>query len=72
MADNKRKRYEIICPYCGKVQYACKSIAHEMGLSDLGSGTCLGCKGLMKLIYEPETDTMKAWTWEISTQLKRG
>ena len=36
-----RKRYEIICPYCGMVQYACKSIAQEEGLANLGHGVCL-------------------------------
>ena len=29
---DSRKRYKIICPYCGKEQYACKSIAHELGI----------------------------------------
>lgn len=27
-AINVNKRYRITCPYCGKTQYACLSIAH--------------------------------------------
>lgn len=69
MKDN-RKRYKIICPYCGKVQYACKSIAHEMGMSDIGHGTCLSCKGFMRLIFNEETQEMKAKQWEKSNEYK--
>ncbi len=66
--DN-RKRYKIICPYCGKVQYACKSIMHELGIEDAGHGGCLECKGFMKLLYNAESDTMTAEKWEVR---KRG
>lgn len=59
-----RKRYEIICPYCGKVQYACKSIAQEEGIADWGSGTCLGCKGSMHLIFNEDAQSMRAEKWE--------
>lgn len=62
MEDN-RKRYKIICPHCQKVQYACKSILHEMGMYDAGHGTCLECKNLMRLRYNPETETMQAEKW---------
>lgn len=60
MEGDKRKRYQIICPYCGKVQYACKSMLHEMGYNEAGYGTCIGCKGFMKLVYNPKSDTMTA------------
>ena len=40
--EDKRKRYEIICPHCGKVQYACKSIFHEWGVEDGGTWNMLG------------------------------
>ena len=63
MEDNK-KRYEITCPDCGKTQYACKSIAHELGLSDVGHGVCLFCKCLMHLVFNEESDTMTAKKWE--------
>ena len=39
-----RKRYEITCPYCGRVQYACRSTFHEWGVADGGHGICLGCR----------------------------
>lgn len=62
--DGTRKRYKIICPYCGKVQYACKSIFRETGNYDLGHGTCIKCDGMMRLVYDPEYDTMEAGEWE--------
>ena len=65
MAEDSRKRYKIICPYCGKVQYACKSIFHEMGIYDAGHGGCLDCKKPMRLVYNPETDKMQADKWEL-------
>lgn len=64
MEDN-RKRYKIFCPYCGKEQYACKSIAHELGMSNAGHGTCLDCKGFMRLIFNEESQEMTAEKWEI-------
>lgn len=63
--DDNRKRYKINCPYCGKEQYACKSIMHEWGIQDAGHGTCLECNEFMKLIYNAETDTMTADKWEV-------
>ena len=63
MEDN-RKRYEITCPHCGKIQYVCKSIAHEMGIYNLGRGSCLECKNIMRLQYDPKADTMEAIRWE--------
>lgn len=62
--EDKRKRYKITCPYCQKVQYACKSILHEMGMYDCGHGTCLDCKATMRLVYNGKTDTMTAKVWE--------
>lgn len=63
--EDKRKRYQIICPYCGKVQYVCKSILQEMGVADAGHGDCLECGGFMKLIYNQPADIMAAEIWEI-------
>ncbi len=56
----KNKRYEIICPYCGKVQYACLSILHTWGIADGGRGKCLGCKKIMTLVFDYEAGTMIA------------
>lgn len=47
-----RKRYKVICPHCGKVQYCCKSILHEMGVENGGYGRCLECGNHMRLIFE--------------------
>ena len=58
------KRYEIICPYCGKVQYACKSIFHEWGVADGGHGCCLGCRKAMRLVFSERLQAMKAERWE--------
>ena len=66
--EDKRKRYRITCPYCGKVQYACKSLFHEMGIEDAGHGTCLDCGGFMKLIYDRSADEMTAGIWVIRSK----
>ena len=62
--EDTRKRYEITCPYCGKVQYACKSIFHVWGIADGGHGICLECKGFMRLIFNEKEQAMKAEKWE--------
>lgn len=62
--NNKRKTYQITCPSCNTTIYACKSIFHEMGMHDLGHGSCPYCKTLMRLKFDPETDTMQAERWE--------
>lgn len=61
--EDTRKRYKIVCPYCGKVQYACKSIFHEWGMADGGHGTCLECKESMRLIFNEEEQAMRAEKW---------
>lgn len=58
------KRYEIICPYCSMVQYACKSIAQEEGLANIGHGVCLECKGFMHIMFDEGAQSMKAEKWE--------
>lgn len=54
------KRYEIICPHCGKVQYACLSILHTWGVTDGGRGTCTECKKSMKLVFDFSAEIMTA------------
>ena len=56
----EKKRYKVICCNCNKEIYATKSIFHDMGMYDLGSGRCLYCNTRLKLIYDPKTDTMKS------------
>jgi hypothetical protein len=68
MEQDNRKRYKIICPYCGRVQYACKSIFHEMGVYDAGHGICLRCDGSMRLKYNPEADAMQAKKMGVGTE----
>lgn len=62
-----RKRYEIICPYCGRVQYACKSIAQEEGIANLGHGECVECKGFMHIKFDEGTQSMRAEKWKALT-----
>ncbi len=57
--DDDAKRYEIRCPYCGSVQYACKSVLQESGIN-MGHGTCIDCRQLMKLDFDYEKDAMAA------------
>lgn len=59
-----RKRYEITCPYCGRVQYACRSTFHEWGVADGGHGICLGCRKAMRLVFSERSQAMKAERWE--------
>lgn len=54
------KRYDIMCPYCGKKQQACLSILQTWGLADGGRGNCLDCKKTMSLVFDYETETMTA------------
>ena len=61
--EDTRKRYRIVCPHCGKVQYACKSILHEMGVEVGGHGKCLDCGERMRLIFSEESQDMKAEKW---------
>ncbi|MDE6365168.1 MAG: hypothetical protein K2L86_13060 [Lachnospiraceae bacterium] len=60
---DRGKTYKIVCPHCGKEQYACKSMFQEIGI-DAGIGTCLHCQERMILIYNQENDTMAAGKWE--------
>lgn len=54
------KLYKVECCNCKKTIYATKSIFHEMGMFDLGKGKCCHCNTDLKLIYNPETDSMTA------------
>lgn len=62
--EEDEERYEITCPHCGNVQYACKSILHELGISKGGYGSCLKCNKPMKLVFDYESETMTAQKWE--------
>lgn len=62
--EDTRKRYEITCPHCGKVQYACKSLFHELGVADGGYGRCLNCEEAMRLIFNEEIQAMRTEKWE--------
>lgn len=57
--EDDRKRYEITCPHCGEIQYACKSIGQSIGLALFGFGICLKCNKSMNLIYDKSNDTMR-------------
>lgn len=72
MGEDKRKRYQIICPYCGKLQYAEKSIFHELGMSEAGHGVCLKCIGAMRLVFHEQTDTMTAEKWKSAKKRNAG
>ena len=63
LEDDDRKRYEITCPHCGEVQYVCKSILHELGVSRGGYASCLKCGGKMNLVFDYDSGTMTAKKW---------
>lgn len=58
------KRYDITCPSCNHRMQATRSIAQHMGMLDFGRGKCLDCGLVMKLVYNPNTDTMTAYDFE--------
>ena len=57
--------YEIDCPYCGYSQRTRPSIFHQMGMLDMGRGSCLKCGGAMRIVYNFSDDAMIAEKWEI-------
>lgn len=63
------KRYRITCPYCGKIQYTCLSIAHMWGIANGGRGICLECKKAMTLVFDYEAELMTA---KVETNLRFG
>lgn len=63
MEDN-RPRYKTICPACGKEMYVCKSIAMEMGMPDLGHGSCWNCNTSLHLEFNEEKQEMIATPWK--------
>ena len=72
MGESAGKRYKIICPYCGRVQYAAKSVFHELGVSRAGHGVCLKCTGEMRLVFHGETDSMAAEEWKSAEEQGMG
>lgn len=61
---DKRKRYHIKCPKCGRELYVCRSIAQEMGMSSLGHGSCLNCHTFLHIEYKAGDDVMIAELWD--------
>lgn len=61
---DKRKRYPIKCPKCGRELYVCRSIAQEMGMSSLGHGSCLNCHTFLHIEYKAGDDVMIAELWD--------
>lgn len=51
-------------PKCGRDLFVCKSIAQEMGMSDLGHGSCLNCHTFLHLEYNAGKDVMIAEFWD--------
>ncbi|OHW62183.1 hypothetical protein EUAN_12520 [Andreesenia angusta] len=64
MEKDNRKRYEIECPECGKILWACKSLFQEMGMLDAGHGSCMECGTFLNLTLDKENDRMIAIRFE--------
>jgi transcription elongation factor Elf1 len=56
LMDN-RKRYEGICPKCGKTMYICKSIAMIEGINT-GTGNCPQCGLFLHMKFNQEEQRM--------------
>ena len=52
------KAYKVTCPACSNEYKISKSIAHEMGLNDLGFSKCQLCGELLTHTYVPDMDIM--------------
>lgn len=61
--EGTRRRYEGICPVCGKKIYICKSLAMEIGIN-IGVGTCLHCKTFLHITFNPERQDMNLEKFE--------
>lgn len=58
MIKETEKRYPITCPHCKKNLSAALSLGMELGFSLNGFGTCISCKQMFRLTYNPHTETM--------------
>ncbi len=57
--EDNRKRYKCVCPICGEVFWACKSIFQESyAMHEFGAASCIKCKTFLRLTYHPESNTM--------------
>lgn len=64
MKKDSTPRYKAICPCCGTELWVCKSMAMEMGMSDMGSGSCFNCNKFLHLEFDKENQIMKATPWD--------
>lgn len=64
MGEDSRPRYKAVCPSCGTELWVCKSMAMEMGLTDMGSGSCFNCNEFLHLEFDEAKQIMKATTWD--------
>lgn len=64
MGEDSRPRFKAVCPCCGTDLWVCKSIAMEMGISDMGNGSCSRCNKFLHLEFDEEKQIMKAATWD--------
>lgn len=53
-----KKRFDINCPYCKTPMKCSKSMFHEMGLLDMGGGSCIECKKVFEIHYHPDSNSM--------------
>lgn len=58
------KKYEVNCPACGQRFWVCSSIFHLMGIFDLGSADCPGCKLHLNVSYISKEDKMQLSLYE--------
>lgn len=65
MKEDNMKRYECKCPVCGRIFWACKSIAQEdWNMLEAGHGSCPGCNTFHNLTFDKENQRMVVTPWE--------
>lgn len=60
----EKQRYKGICPECGGTLWICKSIMQEMGLSNMGHGTCIHCNTFLHLEFNEDKQEFDCTDWE--------
>ena len=67
------KRYKGTCPECGGTLWIAKSIAQNLGIINLGHGTCVHCKAFLHLEFNEDKQEFDCTNWEkYRSQIPKG
>lgn len=60
ISNLSNQRYPVICPKCAHEFWVTKSLVHEMGMLELGYGSCPKCKTALNLRFDKASQSMTA------------